>query len=80
MGRDDVDRFVLMRSDLDRYEAQLIPDLQQEALALRNALIRLVAAVHEAEAVLNLEATTSHRSALHGAERLLAQPSVHGTG
>jgi hypothetical protein len=78
MGRDDVDRLVLMRLDLDRYEAQLIPDLQQEALALRNALSRLVAAVHEAEAVLNLEATLSHRAALRSAERLLAEPGGRG--
>lgn len=78
MGREDVDRLVLMRLDLDRYEAQLIPDLQQEALALRNALSRLVTAVQEAEAVLNLEATTGHRGALRSAERLLAGPDGHG--
>jgi hypothetical protein len=69
--RDDMDRLVLMRMDLDRYEAQLIPDLQQERLALYHALGRLVEAVREAEHLLKLEATTSHRGALHPAERLL---------
>jgi hypothetical protein len=70
--RDEMDRIVLMRMDLDRYEAQLIPDLQQETLALHHALRRLVEAVREAEHLLNLEATASHRGALRGAERLLA--------
>jgi hypothetical protein len=69
--RDEMDRLVLMRMDLDRYEAQLIPDLQQERLALYHALRRLVEAVREAEHLLKLEATTSHRAALRDAERLL---------
>jgi hypothetical protein len=72
--RDEMDRLVLMRMDIDRYEAQLIPDLQQEALALRHALRRLVEAVVQAEHVLHLEATKNHRGALHAAERLLAEP------
>ena len=71
--RDEMDRLVLMRMDLDRYEAQLIPELQQEALALYHALRRLVEAVGEAEHLLKLEATTSHRGALLEAERLLAE-------
>jgi len=69
--RDEMDRLVLMQMDLDRYEAQLIPDLQQETLALHHALRRLVEAVREAEHLLNLEATTRHRGALRQAERLL---------
>jgi hypothetical protein len=69
--RHDMDRLVLMRMDLDRYEAQLIPDLQQETLALYHALRRLVGAVREAEHLLKLEATISHRGALRAAERLL---------
>jgi hypothetical protein len=69
--RHEMDRLVLMRMDLDRYEAQLIPDLQQEALALYHTLRRLVGAVREAEYLLKLEATTSHRGALRAAERLL---------
>jgi hypothetical protein len=63
--------------DLDRYEAQLIPDLQQETLALHHALRRLVEAVREAEHLLKLEATTSHRGALREAERLLVDLEQH---
>jgi len=70
--RDEKSRLVLMQMDLDRYEAQLIPDLQQATLALHHALRRLVEAVREAEHLLKLEATTGHRAALHDAERLLA--------
>jgi hypothetical protein len=44
MARDEVDRLILMRMDLDRYEAQLIPDLQQQVLDLTRALKGLVAA------------------------------------
>jgi hypothetical protein len=72
--RVEMDRLVAMRMDLDRYEAQLIPDLQQEVLALRHALRRLIEAVQEAEHLLGLEATKSHRAALHDAERLLGEP------
>jgi hypothetical protein len=69
--RDEMDRLVLMRMDLDRYEAQVIPDLQQERLALYHALRRLIEAVREAEHLLKLEATISHRGVLRAAERLL---------
>jgi hypothetical protein len=69
--RREIDQLALMQMDLDRYEAQLIPDLQQESLALYHALRRLVGAVREAEHLLELEATTSHRGALRAAERLL---------
>jgi hypothetical protein len=72
--RGEMDGLVMMRLDLDRYEAQLIPDLQQEVLALHHALRRLVEAVREAEHLLSLEATKSHRGALRDAERLLAEP------
>jgi hypothetical protein len=44
MARDELDRLVMMRMDLDRYEAQLIPDLQQQVLDLTRALKGLVAA------------------------------------
>ena len=44
MARDEVDPLILMRKDLDRYEAQLIPDLQQQVLDLTRALKGLVAA------------------------------------
>ncbi len=74
VDRNEMNRLVLMRMDLDRYEAQLIPDLQQENLALHHALRRLVEAVREAEQLLGLEATKGHRGALHDAERLLGEP------
>jgi hypothetical protein len=44
LARDEVDRLVMMRMDLDRYEAQLIPDLQQQVVDLTRALKGLVAA------------------------------------
>ncbi|HEY4026007.1 MAG TPA: hypothetical protein VGO86_06215 [Candidatus Dormibacteraeota bacterium] len=75
VDRGEMDRLVLMRIDLDRYEAQLIPDLQQEVLALRHALRRLVEAVQEAEAQLGLEASKSHRGALREAQRMLTERS-----
>lgn len=75
IDRDELDRLVLIRMDLDRYEAQLIPDLQQEVDALRHTLRRLVEAVQGVEQLISLEATTeSLRSALHDAQRLLAEP------
>ena len=75
VGRDEMDRLVLMRMDLDRYEAQLIPDLYQENLVLRNALQRLLEAVQEADLQATLEASDRHRGALHDAQRLLAERS-----
>lgn len=74
IDRGEMDRFVLMRMDLDRYEAQLIPDLHQEALAFRDALTTLVQAVQEAERLAGLEATESRRAALRNARRLLDAP------
>lgn len=74
LDRGEMERLVLMRVDLDRYEAQLIPDLQQELLAVRHSLRRLVDAVLEAEAVLSMESTKGHRGALHAAQRLLREP------
>jgi len=68
-----MDRIVLMRMDLDRYEAQLIPDLQCDILTLRHVLRRLVEAGEEAEQSLDLEASTSHRGALHEAQQLLEE-------
>lgn len=47
MAREEIDRMVVMKTDLDRYEAQLIPDLQQQVLDLRRALKGLVAAAGE---------------------------------
>ncbi len=77
IDRDELDRLVLMRMDLDRYEAQLIPDLQQEVTALRDALRRLVDAVQGTDQLISLEATAeTHHSALHDAKRLLAEPKT----
>jgi hypothetical protein len=70
---DEMNRLVLMRMDLDRYEAQLIPDLQHDVHTLHHTLRRLVEAVEEAEHALDLEASTSHRTALHEAQRLLEE-------
>ncbi len=75
VDRDEMDRLVLMRMDLDRYEAQLIPDLYEENLAIRNALQRLVEAVQEADQQVSLEASNRHSGALHDAQRLLGERS-----
>lgn len=48
MSRDEVDRMVQMRMDLDRLETQVIPDLQQQVLDLTRALKGLVAAAEGA--------------------------------
>lgn len=66
LARDEVDRLILMRMDLDRYEAQLIPDLQQEVFDLTRALKTLVAASGD-KSVANLE------EALATARRVLAR-------
>ena len=47
MSRDEVDRMVLMKMDLDPYEAQLIPDLQQRVFDLTRALKAMVAAADD---------------------------------
>jgi hypothetical protein len=75
VGREEMDRLVLMRMDLDRYETQLIPDLYQENLALRNALQRLLEVVQEADLQVPLEASDRRRDALHDAQRLLGERS-----
>jgi hypothetical protein len=74
IDRAEMDRLLLMRMDLDRYEAQLIPDLQQEVVALRHALRNLVEAVQDAERTPRLESKVSHHAALREARRLLAEP------
>ncbi len=75
VDRDEMDRLVLMRIDLDRYEAQLIPDLYKENGALRKALQRLVEAVQEADQQVSLEANNRHRGALDDAQQLLGERS-----
>ena len=66
MDRDDVDRMIMMRMDLDRYEAQLIPDLHERVRNLTLALQGLVAAARDLNPN-NLE------EALAIAQRLLAR-------
>jgi hypothetical protein len=66
MARDEVDRLVMMRMDLDRYEAQLIPDLQQQILDLTRALKGLVAASGDAS-------LANRREAMAAARRVLSQ-------
>ena len=38
VGRDEMDRLVMMRLDVDRYENETIPKLQLQAVLLREAL------------------------------------------
>lgn len=45
IDQDEMDRLVLMRMDVDRYEAQLIPELNARIQDLTLALQLLVAAV-----------------------------------
>jgi hypothetical protein len=64
LARDEVDRLVLMRMDLDRYEAQLIPDLQQQVLDLTRALRALVAAAGDSSLANREEALATARRVL----------------
>jgi hypothetical protein len=64
MARDEVDRLVMMRMDLDRYEAQLIPDLQQQVFDLTRALKGLVAASGDASLANRREALATARRVL----------------
>jgi len=66
MAQDEVDRLVSMRMDLDRYEGQLIPDLQQLVFDLTRALKGLVAASGDMS-------VANREEALAGARRVLAQ-------
>jgi hypothetical protein len=68
MARDEVDRLLMMRMDLDRYEAELIPDLRQQVLDLTRALKSLV----EASADMSL---ANQKEALAIAQRMLSQAS-----
>lgn len=64
MPRDEVDRLVLMRMDLDRYEAQMIPDLQQRVLDLTRALKSLVASAGDSSLANRAEALATARRVL----------------
>lgn len=70
MARDEVDRLVLMRMDLDRYEAQLIPDLQQQVLDLTRALKALVAAAGDMSEANREEALGTARRVLLSASAI----------
>jgi len=39
IGRDEMDRLVMMRLDVDRYENETIPKLQLQVVLLREALL-----------------------------------------
>jgi hypothetical protein len=39
VGRDEMDRLITMRLDVDRYENETIPKLQLQAVLLREALL-----------------------------------------
>jgi hypothetical protein len=45
MNREEVDRMILLGMDADRYQTQVIPDLQQRVIDLTRALNDLVVAV-----------------------------------
>lgn len=74
MARDEVDRMVLMKMDLDRYEAQLIPDLQQAVFDLTRALKGLVAAADDLS-LANRDEALAHARRVLGAS---LTPATHG--
>jgi hypothetical protein len=63
-AREEVDRMVLVKMDLDRYEAHLIPDLQQQVFDLTRALKGLVAAAGDMSLANREEALTTARRVL----------------
>jgi len=64
MAQDEVDRLVSLRMALDRYEAQLIPDLHQLVFDLTRALKGLVAASGDMSVANREEALASARRVL----------------
>jgi hypothetical protein len=64
VDREEMDRLVLMRMDVDRYEAQLIPDLQARVQDLTQALELLVAAAADASRSNLLEAVARAKQVL----------------
>ena len=64
IDRDEMDRLVLMRMDVDRYAAQLIPDLPARVQDLTQALEILLAAAADASPSNLLEAMARARQAL----------------
>jgi hypothetical protein len=72
MARNEVDRLDAMRMNLDTYQAQLIPDLQQLVFDLTRALKGLVAASGDIS-------VANREEALAGARRVLARAAVRTT-
>lgn len=66
MPGDEIDPLILMRMDLDRYEGQVIPDLQAQVCDLTRALKGLVAAAGDMS-------LANREAALAIAHRVLAQ-------
>ena len=64
LSRDEVDRMVLMKMDLDRYEAQLIPDLQQRVFDVTRALKAMIAAADDVSVANRDEALAAARRVL----------------
>ena len=65
VGRDEMDRLIIMRLDVDRYENETIPNLQLHALALRKAL--LAYGCHKASCAKNLKPETECTCGLEAA-------------
>jgi hypothetical protein len=76
----EFDRLVGMRADLDQYEAQLIPDLQQQVRQLDNALRELVEAVQEAERQPGSDSASRQRGACANALSILEERKAPEAG
>ena len=67
VGSDEMDRLIMMRLDVDRYENETIPNLQLQAMVLRKAL--LAYGCHRASCAKNLEPETECTCGLEAAIR-----------
>ena len=65
VGRDEMDRLVMMRLDVDRYENETIPKLQLQAVLLREAL--LAYGCHKASCTTRLKSETECTCGLEAA-------------
>jgi hypothetical protein len=65
VGRDEMDRLIMMRQDVDRYENETIPNLQLQALVLHKAL--LTYGCHKASCAKNLRPETECTCGLEAA-------------
>jgi len=64
VDRNEMDRLVMMRTDVDRYEGQLIPDLQARVQDLTHALELILAAVADSSSDNLVEAMARARRVL----------------